>query len=485
MRPSSSVPLAAFLAGLLLATGCSDSGDAEGSEPPAAASSGTASTPAAQPGELAREGWFGDAALHARVQITGVQRQGATSVLTYTVTSMEQAPKSVAFAVDLLDPVGRRLYKPTAPPAPQNFAPNTPQRLTAAYPAIPQNVQRLTAITPGTAGEFAGVPVTGTGGAPANGGQGDGGNPAYLYDITEGEIKDVTSSGSDVTVNLRTDVLFAFDSAKLSGRAKQVLDEAAQEIKAKADPNKRPLTFNGHTDSKGSDGYNLKLSRQRAEAVMAELEKRLGGAFKYSAHGKGETEPIAKEGGKDDEKARARNRRVEIQYEVREVTEGVNGSTTASADGRGAAVPPAAFRASDGAKVASRYARFGEQKRRLDVKPFYRDGAYIVAVFEIVNEGPGTTPPNAAYPHRDYPGGVFTSMAIQVPGSTDTYRAVRVGKAAPGKPAPYVGSTGAAFRTGVEEPVRGFAYIPAPPGNVSTVTFVGGPFGNVDNVPVQ
>ncbi|QFG23535.1 OmpA family protein [Actinomadura sp. WMMB 499] len=485
MRAATSVPLAVFLAGLLLATGCSDSGDAEGSESPKPTGEGASSPAAAQPGKLVKEGWFGEAGLHARVEIKGVQRQGATSVLSYTVTSLDQSPKSVPFAVDLLDPVGRKLYKPTAPPAAQQFAPNAPQQLTATYPALPQNVQRLTALTPGTAGEFAGVPVTGGGGAPAGGGQAAGGNPAFLYDITEGEIKDVTSSGSDVTVNLRTDVLFAFDSAELSGRAKQVLDEAAAEIKAKADPNKRPLTFNGHTDSKGADDYNLKLSRQRAESVMAELKKRLGGAFKYSAHGKGEAEPIAKEGGKDDEKARARNRRVEIQYEVRQVTEGANGSTTASADGRGAAVPPAAFRASDGEKVASRYARFGEQKRRLDVKPFYRDGAYIVAVFDIVNEGPADTPPNAAYPHRDYPGGFFTSMAIQVPGGTDTYRAVRVGKADPGKPAPYIASAGAAYRTGVEEPVRGFAYIPAPPGNVSTVTFVGGPFGNTNNVPVQ
>ncbi|MBE1531913.1 OmpA family protein [Actinomadura algeriensis] len=484
MRASTSVPLAVFLAGLLLATGCSDSGDAEGSEPPTTPASGS-SAPAAQPGKLVKEGWFGAAALHARVEIKGVQRQGATSVLSYTVTSLDQAAKSVPFAIDLLDPVGRKLYKPTAQPTARQFAPNAPQQLTATYPALPQNVQKVTALTPGTAGEFTGVPVTGSGGAPANGGAAQGGNPAYLYDITEGEIKDVTSSGSDVTVNLRTDVLFAFDSAKLSGRSKQVLDEAAQEIKAKADPDKRPLTFNGHTDSKGADDYNLKLSRERAEAVMAEMEKRLGGAFKYSAHGKGEAEPIAKEGGKDDEKARARNRRVEIQYEVREVTEASDGSTTASADGRGDAAAPAPFSAADGEKVASRYARFGEQKRRIDVKPFYRDGAYIVAVFDIVNEGPGNTPANAAYPHRDYPGGFFTSMAIQVPGGTDTYRAVRVGKADPGKPAPYVASAGAAYRTAVNEPVRGFAYIPAPPGNVSTVTFVGGPFGNVNNVPVK
>ena len=497
------LPLAVSLTGLMVVTGCSGSDGPEKSDPPTTKPGASGAPPTG--GRFVKEGWFGTAdGLHARVEIKGIERQGARSVLRYSVTSLGSAAASVPFAVSLLDPVGRKLYRPvgtaapgapTAPgapatPAPIQFAPGATRELTAEFPPLPASVQKLTVLTNGTAGEFTGIPVTGTGDAPATARPAPDGpaaadaNPADLYDITEGEIKDVTSSGSDVKMNLRTDVLFDFDSAKLTARAKEVLDQAAQEIREKADPRKRPLTINGHTDSKGSDTYNLKLSRQRAEAVQKELKARLGDTFKYSAHGKGETELIAKEGGPDDAKARSRNRRVEISYVVRQQTDGVTTSATAAAGSRGGAAPPAEFRAQDGPTVASRYGRFGGAKRRLDVKPFYRDGAYLVAVFELVNEGPGTTPPDAAYPHKDYLGGAFTSFSVLPPGGTDVYRAVRVGPPAANS-ATYVDPGRATFRTAVNEPVRGFAYIPAPPGNPSTVVFDGGPFGKVNNVPVQ
>ncbi|MFC5750350.1 OmpA family protein [Actinomadura rugatobispora] len=540
------LPIAVPLTGLMVATGCSGSDGTEKSDPPTTKAGGSSGAPQTG-GRLVKEGWFGSAdGLRARVEIKGLERQGAKSVLRYAVTSMDSAAKSVPFGVTLLDPVGRKLYRPTgtpaggggagapaggastptdgastpaggastpaggtgtpaaaaaakAAPAPVQFAPGATQELTADFPPIPSNVQKVTVITTGTAGEFTGVPVTGTGPAPAgdqpapapagdqpapDGPADANANPADLYDITEGEIKDVTSSGSDVKMNLRTDVLFDFDSAKLSGRAKQVLDQAAQEIREKADPGKRPLTINGHTDSKGADDYNLKLSRERAEAVQKELQNRLGTTFRYSAHGKGEAELIAKEGGSDDAKARSRNRRVEISYVVRQQTAGATGTSTAAADGRGGTVQPAAFRAQDGKTVASRFGRFAGAKRRLDVKPFYRDGAYLVAVFELVNEGPGTTPPDAAYPHKDYLGGAFTSFSVLLPGGTDVYRAVRIGAPAANS-ATYVDPGRAVFRTAVNEPVRGFVYIPAPPGNPSTVVFDGGPFGKTNNVPVS
>ena len=481
------VPLALPLVGVLIASaGCSDSKATDKAPPPN--TKGNASPSKVEVlGQFTKEGWFGAApGLHARLEIKGVQRQGAKTVLTYSVTSMDTAAKSLALSIPLLDPVGRKLYKPiTAPPA-GAFQPNAAQDQTAEYPAIPQGVEKVTAITPGTAGEFTGIPVTGTGDSPASGTDGgDQANPLDLYDITEGEIKDVTSSGSDVKMNLRTDVLFDFNSAKLSGRAKGVLDEAAQEIKAKADPAKRPLTIDGHTDSKGSDQYNLKLSRERAEAVTKQLQARLGSQFKYSPHGKGESELIAKEGGPDDAKARARNRRVEISYVVRQQAPGATSASTAAADGRGGTVKPADFHGQDGQKVASRYARVGQQKRRLDVKPFYRDGAYIVAVFDIVDEGPGPIPPQAAYPHKDYVGGAFTSFSIVSPNGKDVYRAVRVGQPAADGAASYVDPGAATFRTGENEPNRGFVYIPAPPGDPTTVTFDGGPFGKTNNVPVQ
>lgn len=532
-------PLAVSLVGLLLVTGCSGSGKAEKVAPPTVQAGGASSAAAQRAGAYSKEGWFGGAdGLHARLDVRSVERQPGKSVLRYTVTSLDSATKSVPFEIALVDPVGRRLYKPTGTTSGSGFAPGAAREMAAEYPPIPATVQKVTLITPGTAGEFTGIPVTSGSASPSpsaspsasvapttsapsspssgpsvgvepsvgaepfgrstpltpspsgstsispspspTGGTGAVGNPANLYDIVEGETKDVTSSDTEVTVNLRADVLFDTDSAKLSSRAKAVLDEAAQQIKAKA---AQSLTFEGHTDSKGSDSHNLKLSEERAQAVMKEMKSRLGDGFTYTASGKGEAEPVAKEGGSDDAAARARNRRVEISYKVKQTTT----QTTSPSPSQGTAAPaaPAAFRADDGKKVASRYGRFGAAKRRIDVKPFYRDGAYIVAVFDIVNEGPGNTPADAAYAHKDYPGGVFTSFSLQVPGGKDVYRAARVGPGTPGSPSQYVDPGRAVFRTAVNQPVRGFVYIPAPPGKVTSVVFDAGPFGKVDNVPVS
>jgi outer membrane protein OmpA-like peptidoglycan-associated protein len=284
---------------------------------------------------------------------------------------------------------------------------------------------------------------------------GTGGNPLDLYDVVEGETKDVTASPSEVTVSLHADVLFDGDSAKLSSRAKAVLDDAAQQIKTNATG---ALTFEGHTGENDTE-----LSEDRADAVMEELKTRLGGGFTYTASGKGNTEPVAKDA--------ARYNRVDISYQ-----------TKASARGT---TPPAAFRAEDGKTVATRTVGFGADKRRLDVKPFYRDGAYIVAVFDIVNQGPGTTPPDASYPDPNYPGGVFGSFSIQTPGGKDVYRAVRVGPARVGGTSIYVDPGRATFLTAVGKPDRGFVYLPAPSGNVTSVTFNAGPFGKVEKVPVS
>ncbi|NKZ03550.1 OmpA family protein [Actinomadura latina] len=474
---------------------------------------GGAPSPAAQSGgTFSKEGWFGGAdGLHARINVKSVQRQVGKAVLRYSVTSLDSSTKSAPFEIALIDPVGRKLYKPTGTTSGSGFTPGATREMAAEYPPIPADVQKVTAITPGTAGEFTGIPVTdaassgspsasappsGSGmptmpsrtpsgrpparGEPSVGAEpfgrvrpftaptlspssspstspsaGTGANPVDLYDIVEGETRDVTSGPSEVTVSLRADVLFDGASAKLSDRAKAVLDETAQQIKTKA---AGALTFEGHTSEADTN-----LSKDRADAVMKEMKTRLGDGFTYTASGKGNTEPVAKDA--------ARNNRVEISYQVK-----------ASARGT---TSPAAFRPEDGKTVATRTASFGADKRRLDVKPFYRDGAYIVAVFDIVNQGPGTTPPDASYPDPNYPGGVFGSFSIQTPGGKDVYRAVRVGPANPSGTSIYVDPGRATFLTAVGKPDRGFVYLPAPSGSVTSVTFNAGPFGKIEKVPVS
>lgn len=71
----------------------------------------------------------------------------------------------------------------------------------------------------------------------------------------------------------------------------------------------------GHTDSVGSEMYNLQLSIRRAEAVMEHLRTRGIALHRMSADGKGEAEPIADNA---HESGRARNRRVEILLRTRD-----------------------------------------------------------------------------------------------------------------------------------------------------------------------
>jgi OOP family OmpA-OmpF porin len=73
------------------------------------------------------------------------------------------------------------------------------------------------------------------------------------------------------------------------------------------------IVIEGHTDSYGGDESNLALSRRRAEAVSEYLSGQLGvPAFRISAVGYGETQPIANN---ETEQGRARNRRIDVIIE--------------------------------------------------------------------------------------------------------------------------------------------------------------------------
>ncbi len=86
------------------------------------------------------------------------------------------------------------------------------------------------------------------------------------------------------------------------------LDVLAKQLRA--DPQLR-LTIEGHTDDVGSEEANLKLARQRAEAVRQSLIARYGiDGRRLLAVGRGEAQPLAPN---DTQAGRAANRRVEIR----------------------------------------------------------------------------------------------------------------------------------------------------------------------------
>lgn len=69
------------------------------------------------------------------------------------------------------------------------------------------------------------------------------------------------------------------------------------------------ISVEGHTDSRGGDTQNLRLSETRAQAVAEYLRANMGGGIPIVAQGFGESRPVASN---DAESGRARNRRIDI-----------------------------------------------------------------------------------------------------------------------------------------------------------------------------
>jgi len=65
-------------------------------------------------------------------------------------------------------------------------------------------------------------------------------------------------------------VFFDFNKSDLTADAKRIVDQAAQNAQS---GHITQMTVTGHTDTVGSDAYNMRLSRRRAESVASELEK--------------------------------------------------------------------------------------------------------------------------------------------------------------------------------------------------------------------
>ena len=89
--------------------------------------------------------------------------------------------------------------------------------------------------------------------------------------------------------------------------------ELLQKVAGAADVFPRSqIVIEGHTDSYGGDDTNMSLSRERADAVGAYLADLGIAAFRTSAVGYGETQPIANN---DTPQGRERNRRIDVRIE--------------------------------------------------------------------------------------------------------------------------------------------------------------------------
>ncbi len=107
------------------------------------------------------------------------------------------------------------------------------------------------------------------------------------------------------------DALFDFDRDTLSPQAEATLQALGPQLAKE----KGAVTVEGHTDAKGSDDYNQKLSERRARAVRDWLAAHGHLAAGTTAIGYGESKPMAPNAapdGSDDPAGRAKNRRVEV-----------------------------------------------------------------------------------------------------------------------------------------------------------------------------
>ncbi len=101
-------------------------------------------------------------------------------------------------------------------------------------------------------------------------------------------------------------VHFEFNRADLLPDSKSLLSKVAKSL---MDQPSTKLEVAGHTDSLGSDEYNLKLSNRRAASVRSYLISQGLNADNIYARGYGERQPLATNAS---EEGRAANRRVEI-----------------------------------------------------------------------------------------------------------------------------------------------------------------------------
>jgi outer membrane protein OmpA-like peptidoglycan-associated protein len=119
--------------------------------------------------------------------------------------------------------------------------------------------------------------------------------------VGQSEAASIKRDQDVLTATFKSDVFFDLNSAQLKPGAYPELNRVANVL------NNYPQTtirVEGHTDSKGSEQYNMQLSQQRALAVKDALTQRGVDPRRIDAIGYGESEPISS--------SDAMNRRVNI-----------------------------------------------------------------------------------------------------------------------------------------------------------------------------
>ena len=129
----------------------------------------------------------------------------------------------------------------------------------------------------------------------------------YDGDRDEDGCPDLKAVFDGCSVKITEKVFFKFNKWDIDPRSFELLDDVATVIQQV--PDEIHFRIEGHTDSKGSDKYNKKLSQRRSDSVRDYLIRKGVKAERLQGVGFGEDKPIDTNRTAD---GRARNRRVEF-----------------------------------------------------------------------------------------------------------------------------------------------------------------------------
>ena len=141
------------------------------------------------------------------------------------------------------------------------------------------------------------------------------------YDVTTGHItasdtmnKVLKTSKIPKKAIVVKNIYYDYDKANLSDEAKGAIDSTL--LKLLLENPEIVIEISSHTDSKGDDHYNMRLSQQRAESVVRYLIDKNIDKKRLVAKGYGESQPIAPNenpDGTDNPEGRQKNRRTEFK----------------------------------------------------------------------------------------------------------------------------------------------------------------------------
>lgn len=108
--------------------------------------------------------------------------------------------------------------------------------------------------------------------------------------VTASESVNIQRNQDILTATFKSDIFFDFDSSILKSGA---YSEIARVSNVLNQYPKTTIRVEGHTDSTGSESYNMTLSEKRAEAVKNALVQRGVDPLRIQAIGFGESQPVS------------------------------------------------------------------------------------------------------------------------------------------------------------------------------------------------